>query len=223
MKVVCFIFARGNSKGIKNKNLLNFRNRSLLANSITQAKKISIIKDVFVSTDSKKIMLEALKNGAKVPFKRPKHLSLDGTPELEAWRHAIRYLKKINYKVDYIVSLPTTSPLRNKKDILRCIKLATRKKLDFVFTVNPSIRNPYFNMVKIDNKKIKKVINKKNIYRRQDAPKCYDMNNACFVFKTDYVLKFNNLLSGKCKFIEMPRSRSIDIDDEFDYKLVKKL
>ncbi len=72
-------------------------------------------------------------------------------------------------------------------------------------------------------KKIKKVINKKNIYRRQDAPKCYDMNNACFVFKTDYVLKFNNLLSGKCKFIEMPRSRSIDIDDEFDYKLVKKL
>ena len=223
MKIICFIFARGKSKGIKNKNLLKFKRVSLLGNSIIQAKKISLIKDIFVSTDSKKIRLEALKYGAKVPFLRPKHLAMDNTPELKAWRHAIAYLKKINYKADYIVSLPTTAPLRKQSDILKCIKLATEKKLDFVFTVSPSFRNPYFNMVRLYKNKISKVINKKDIYRRQDAPKCYDMNNACFVFKTKYVLKYDNLLSGKCKIIEMPRSRSIDIDDKFDYNLVKKI
>tara|TARA_B110000977_G_scaffold201844_1_gene299220 strand:- start:13775 stop:14455 length:681 start_codon:yes stop_codon:yes gene_type:complete len=223
MKIICFIFARGNSKGLKNKNILKFKNTTLLGNSINQAKKISLIKDIYVSTDSEKIIKKALFYGAKVPFKRPKMYSGDRSPEIYAWRHALKFLKKKKLTTDYIVTLPVTSPLRSLTDIKKCIKLAISKKLDYVFTVNKSNRNPYFNIVQKDLNKVKKVINKKNIFRRQDAPVCYDMNNACFVFSSKYILTNTDVFRGKCDFVVMPKSRSIDIDDYFDYKLIKKL
>ena len=61
MKIVAFIFARGNSKGIKNKNLLKFKKTTLLGHAIQQAKKVNYIKEVFLSTDSKKILNYAQK------------------------------------------------------------------------------------------------------------------------------------------------------------------
>ena len=92
LNIVPFIFARGNSKGIKNKNLLKFNNTTLLGNAILQARKIKYVKKIFVSTDSIKIKKEALKYKAEVPFIRPKHLSTDTSPEIYAWRHAIDFL-----------------------------------------------------------------------------------------------------------------------------------
>jgi CMP-N-acetylneuraminic acid synthetase len=68
MKIVALINARGGSKGIKNKNILTFKNTTLLGNSILQAKRIKLIQRIFVSTDNKKIAKESLKYGAEVPF-----------------------------------------------------------------------------------------------------------------------------------------------------------
>ena len=75
MKIVAFIFARGNSKGIKNKNLLRFKKTTLLGHAINQAKRINNVQQVFVSSDSKKILKYAKKYKAKIPFLRPKKLS----------------------------------------------------------------------------------------------------------------------------------------------------
>ena len=93
--IVCFIFARGNSQGIKNKNLLKFKKMSLLANSILQSKKSKYISKTYVSTDSKKIANEARKYNAEVPFIRPKSLARNNSPEIKAWKHTINYLEKI--------------------------------------------------------------------------------------------------------------------------------
>ncbi len=148
MKVVCFIFARGNSKGVKNKNLLKFKKTTLLGHAILQAKKVKYVKRVFVSTEDKKIMREAKKHKAEIPFLRPKNLAADNSPEIHSWRHAINFLNKnLNLKPDYVVSIPTTSPLRNISDINKCLTKAVTKNLDVAFAVTPSSRNPYFNML----------------------------------------------------------------------------
>ena len=65
--------------------------------------------------------------------------------------------------------------------------------------------------------------NKKISSRRQDAPKCFDLTTACYVFKPDYVMQSNDLFSGKVDFVEIPKERGIDIDDDFDYKITKLL
>ena len=63
----------------------------------------------------------------------------------------------------------------------------------------------------------------KNFYRRQDAPRFFDITTVCYVFKTKYVKKTNNILSGKIGYVEIPRERAIDIDDYLDYKIAKLL
>ena len=99
MNIVALICARGNSKGIKNKNLLKFKNTTLLGQAIKQSHKSKLINRVIISTDSKKIAKEAKKHNADIPFLRPSKLSKDNSPELLAWRHAAEFLKKENRKI----------------------------------------------------------------------------------------------------------------------------
>ncbi len=221
MKIIALICARGNSKGIKNKNLLKFNKISLLGHAIRQSLKSKFIKRVVVSTDSAKIAKEAVKYKAEIPFMRPIKLASSKSAEVDTWRHAIKNLDAKN-QYDYIASIPTTSPLRSIKDINKCISKAIKGKFDMVFTVTESTKNPYYNILKIKNKKLQEVCSdKKKIVRRQDSPKCYDLTTACYVFKPEYILKQKNWLKGKTSFIVIPKERAIDIDDKVDYKIAK--
>lgn len=223
MKIIALICARGNSKGIKNKNLLRFNKISLLGHAIKQSFKSKFIKRVVVSTDSKKIAREAIKYKAEIPFIRPAKLASNKSAEVETWRHAIKHLAA-NNEYDYIASIPTTSPLRNLTDINKCINKAIKGNFDMVFTVTDSTKSPYYNILKIKNNKLQEVCkDKKKIVRRQDSPKCYDLTTACYVFKPEYILKQKNWLKGNTSFIVIPKERSIDIDDKVDYKIAKIL
>jgi len=232
MRIISFIFARKGSQGIRNKNLLKFKKTSLLGNSILQSRKSRYISRTFVSTDSKKIAKEAKKSKAEVPFIRPKHLAKNNSPEIHAWRHAVEFLnKKLNINPDYIVSVPTTCPLRRVSDIDNCIRKAIKNKLDIVFAITPSLRNPYFNILEKRRGKLN-ILSKtglawnfknKKINRRQDAPKCFDLTTACYVFKPGYIKRTSNLFSGKVGFVLIPKERSIDIDTHLDYKITNFL
>ena len=122
MSICAFIFARSGSKRIPQKNIKLLAGKPLIAWSIKACLSISAIERVIVSTDSIKVANIAKYYGAEVPFIRPKHLSKDNSNELSAWKHAITYLQnKENYYPKYILSVPTTSPLRDSKDIKKCI------------------------------------------------------------------------------------------------------
>ena len=149
MKKYAFIFARGGSKGLKNKNILNFNGLSLLAHTIQFAKKSLLFDKIFVSTEDKKILSIAKKYGAEI-IQRPKYLSKDNSPEILSWKHAINFLKKNNDVFDLFISLPTTSPLRSILDVKKCIK-KYNKKIDAVITFAKTSRNPCFNMIKIND------------------------------------------------------------------------
>ena len=98
------------------------------------------------------------------------------------------------------------------------------KKLDMVFTLTKSSKNPYFNMLEKKGKKFKLIKNlKKKISRRQEAPQCYDLTTVCYVFKPSYIMQTKDVLSGKVGFIDIPKERAIDIDDKIDYKIALML
>ena len=217
---------RKGSVGFPGKNIFPVLGRPLAAYPLLAAKESDHIEKIFVSTDSKKIAKEAIKYGAIVPFIRPKNLAKDTTPEILVWRHAISFLnEKLKINPDYIVSLPTTSPLRKLSDINACIKKSITSNLDVLFTATESSRNPFFNMIKKQNKKISTVCSKssKKYTRRQDAPTCYDLCTVCYVFKPKFILKNKDLYSGNVDFFEVSKKSSIDIDTRFDYKLAKLL
>jgi len=122
MKYFSLICARGGSKGIKNKNFIDFNGLPLIAWSIKKAKELNSCSYVVVSTDSKKIRKIASDYGADIIIDRPKKLCTDKSPEILTWKHSINYMLKYhNFKSDFFISIPTTSPLRSTSDLKKVL------------------------------------------------------------------------------------------------------
>ena len=221
MKTFAFIFARGGSKGLPKKNILNIGGLPLIAHSILSAKNNLMIDDVFVSTDSNEIAKVSTSFEAKV-IRRPKELAQDDSSEWLAWIHAINYVHDQGYKFNRFISLPPTAPLRADEDINKCL-LALEGNVDMVITVTPANRNPSFNMVKRDAKGISELIIKSDIVRRQDALLVYDMSTVAYVTTPDYILSKKNLFEGNTYSVIIPKDRAVDIDDEVDFILAERL
>ena len=221
-KVFAFIFVRGGSKGLPKKNLLSFGGKPLFVHAIELAKQINEIDRIFVSTDSKEIISIAKEYEVEI-ISRPKELAADNSPEIEAWRHAISFLKDQGEE-DYIfLSLPATSPLRNSLDISRCLE-ALDDRTDGVITVTPASRNPYFNMVSRDNNGLSSILlSSDSHFRRQDAPLVYDMTTVAYVSRPKFVLENDSLFAGVVKSVIIPKERAIDIDDYLDFKFAELL
>ena len=78
--------------------------------------------------------------------------------------------------------------------------------------ITPSYRNPYLNMVKIHNHKIKLINSKKNFIRRQDVPKVYDITTAIYISNRRYILNCKKIMEGKNGYIIVPII--VDEDEE---------
>ncbi len=215
-----FIFARGGSKELKNKNIKLFNGKPLIFYSINLAKKNKKIKKIFVSSDNPRILKIAKKYGAHTII-RPKSLSNDKSSEIKAWKHAIKYLQKKNDSFDNFISLPCTSPLRIEKDINLAIKKITKEN-DIVLAISKSNKFPDFNMVKKRGNKVELLRKEKFLYNRQESKKTFNLTTVIYACSSKFILKIKkSYWEGNVKFIEIPKIRSIDIDDLSDFKLAE--
>ena len=213
MKTIAFIFARGGSKGLRRKNLLELGGISLVGRAVKQALAVAGIERVIISTDDQEIADEAVIHGAECHFLRPDSLATDTASEWDAWRHAVEWLEQNLGSFDLFVSVPATSPLRRPEDIENAIKLYEGGEVEMVITGSAAERNPYFNMVKqCDNGEVALVCAEKSITRRQDAPKIYDMTTVAYVTSPQYVAQYTNLWGGRTKISLVPKRRAADVD-----------
>ena len=220
MKTYSFIFARGGSKGLPKKNILKLNGHPLVAHSILIAQKINTIEKVFVSTDDPEIASISKEYNAEV-INRPKELADDHSSEWLAWQHAISWVYENVGYFDRFISIPATSPLREEKDIYRCLE-KLQPGIDLVLTMTPSRRNPFFNMVKKDKENLISLVNNDSIFhRRQDAPQVYDLCTVAYVSRPSHILKSKGLWDGKLTAIEITPESSIDIDNSFDFELAR--
>ena len=221
-----FIFARGGSKGVKGKNIKSIAGKPLISWSIEAALANKRIRRVIVSTDSEEIAAVARQSGAEVPFIRPADLATDESREWDAWRHALTEIEKSDGQMPaVVVSLPTTAPLRQQEDIDACLDLFEAENPDVVVSITETSHSPWFNMVKKNAKgEVSLLVGKEgNIVRRQDAPPAYNIATICYVVKSDYVMKSENLFEGTTKAVVIPPERAIDIDTPFDFELAEIL
>jgi len=128
-KVIAIIPARGGSKGIPKKNIIDLGGYPLIAYSIVAAKMSKTISRVIVSTDSKEIAEIAKKYGAEVPFLRPKQFAKDSSPDIEFIQHVLKWFReKEHYRPDYLVHLRPTAPLREPELIDEAIGKIIKKR-----------------------------------------------------------------------------------------------
>ncbi|MCB1099205.1 MAG: acylneuraminate cytidylyltransferase family protein [Verrucomicrobiae bacterium] len=225
MSIAAFIFARGGSKGLPGKNLRLLGGRPLIAWSISQALAVKRISKVIVSTDSTQIAEVAREYGAEVPFLRPKELASDESPEWLSWQHALNYVNGTSGKLDAMVSLPCTAPLRIPSDVDRCLDRFEAGDVDCVIAVTESHRSPFFNMVKLKSDGTVGLVNppRSAIARRQDAPEVYDMTTVAYVVRPSFVLSRRGIFEGRVASVIVPRERSIDIDTLLDFQIAECL
>lgn len=223
MRTFAFIFARGGSKGLPGKNIRLLGGLPLLAHGIRLAQSIDRIERVFVSTDDAAIAAVAREYCAEV-IGRPAELATDTASEWMAWRHAIDHVRcTLGLTFDTMLSLPATSPLRNRGDVLVCLD-ALRDEVDAVITVTPSARSPYFNMVSEDADGFARVVlGDAKFQRRQDVPAVYDVTTVAYVTRPDFVLTHASLFEGRVKAVVVPKERAVDIDDDYDFKVAQAL
>lgn len=221
--ILCTICARGGSKGVKNKNIRKINDLELIAYSIIQAKNSQLFKHIVISTDSDEIAQVALKYGGEVFFKRSANLASDEAAKLPVIKDALLKSEEyFNTKFNTIIDLDASAPLRNSKDICKAYELFKQEKKSNLITATPARRNPYFNLIEVDNDEVKKS-KEGNFTTRQSAPKCYDMNASIYIFTREKLLK-NNILFGKdTSLYIMDEKTAFDIDSEFDFEIVEFL
>ncbi|MFW0778151.1 MAG: cytidylyltransferase domain-containing protein [Rickettsiales bacterium] len=220
MSYTAFIFARGGSKGILHKNIVPVAGKPLIAHSIVSALASKSIAKVVVSTDDKQIADVAKEYGAEV-LKRPAELASDTSPEVLSWRHAIDNSQS---EEQPFISLPATSPLRAPQDIDAAIERYNKGDCDIVFGISPAHRNPYLNMVTInENDLIEIAISGSSAVRRQDVPDMYDITTCVYVARPDYVQTCNKLIDGRVGYVMIPPERALDIDTPFDLHMAELL
>jgi len=228
MKILCIIPARSGSKGLPNKNILNFQGFPMLVWSIKQAQQSNYNKDIriILSTDSEEYRQIGLKYGAEVPFLRPKEISGDLSTDYECIKHCLDYLEKEDYIPDFIIQLRPTYPTRNVEILNNCIKtfIENRNKYDSLRTVIPFEKSPYKMYRVLDNKLKPLFLNVDSIIEpynecRQKLPDTYLHNGYIDILNTNIVK--NGTISGDNIYpYIMSKNEYHDIDTLNDLELI---
>ena len=224
-RILCTICMRGGSKGVSNKNLRMLHGKPLMYYTIEQAKESGLFEHLVVSTDSVEIAKTAKSFGAETWFVRPAEMATDEAAKLPVIRHAFMESEKYyRQQFDVLIDLDATSPLRNFDDIIKAYRKFVEEDSDILVTAYPSRKNPYFNMVELENGRIRKVIMlEKPPKRRQDVPEVFVMNASIYIWKRKAILEYDTLYTDKTSLYVMPEERSVDIDTELDWEFVEFL
>ena len=217
MIIACIITARKNSKRIKNKNLLKIGKLDLVSHSIEHAKKTKKINYIAVTSDSNEILKIAEKRGV-IGIKRPKKLSSNYSKSEDAIIHAYNFLlKKFKTKIDIIVFLQPTSPLRSEIDIAKAINQFLRNKSDSMFSAS-LFKNHIWEI----HGKLRPInYDFKNRTFEQQKKDQVNENGSFYIFKPKILLNNFNRLGGKIDYFLMDSYKHLQIDEPIDMELVK--
>jgi CMP-N,N'-diacetyllegionaminic acid synthase len=220
LKVLAVIPARGGSKGLPDKNILQFNGKPLIVWTIIESKKSKYIDRVVLSSEDDHIIKISKENNLDVPFIRPQSLSHDNISGLDVVLHTIEEINGF----DIIVVLQPTSPLRSVNDIDNTIKRLIDEKANACITLKESGKSPYW-MFELDSKdKLIPVIKTNELITiRQELPKTFEVNGAVYVARTNWFVKNKLFINDETIAYVMPPERSIDIDTLYDFNFAEFL
>ena len=215
MRVLALIPARSGSKGVKDKNIRNFRGLPLMAHSIQSALESGVCDEIFVCTDSEKYACIAREYGASVPFFRSERSARDESKSIECVIEAVNRYKEIGKEFDALILLQPTSPLRRAKHIKEAYEKFLKYGEDLA-SVCESLENPLF-MRRIENERLCNLLPLSSSVRRQDLQKCYALNGAIYINAISRLSENTSFNDNPLSYV-MGREESLDIDEEEDFE-----
>jgi len=212
-KNIAIILARGGSKTIPKKNIIDFCGKPLLAWSIEQASSAKLIDQVWVSSDDNEIITIAQKYGAQT-ITRPKHLSTARSTSVSGWLHAIDEIKKKHIEIKTVIGLQATSPVRQSLDLDRSLQKFSNGKYDSMFSASKI--GDFFIWKKTNGSYISINYDYKHRPRRQEFEEQYVENGSFYIFKPEILKKYANPIAGKIGISLMEFWKAFEIDEPDD-------
>jgi len=226
--VLAIIPARGGSKGLPGKNVVDLCGRPLMGWPIKAAKNSKYVDRVIVSTDNEEIAQIARKQGAEVPFLRPPELALDISTTISVLNHAIAFTKREGLNYGYCLLLEPTSPLTESSDIDKALE-----KLDS----NRDIASSIVGVSKIESTHplFDVLINKKGLIkpylgddfskvgRRQELSDLYFLEGSLYIADTIVLLEKKSFYHDRTLPYIVPKWKSIEVDEILDLIFVEAI
>ena len=219
MNNAAVILARGGSKGIPKKNIIDFCGKPLLAWTIEHCRDGGV-DSVYVSSDSDKILEVGEEYGA-VSIKRPEEISGDTATSESGWLHALTVIEEKTTNLDWILAPQVTSPLRSPDDIRKGFEIAKSGKFDSLFSC--SIAEDLFFWEESSGNLDSVNYDWRNRKRRQDIPKQYIENGSFYLFRPEVLRKNNNRFGGRIGVVEMEFWKMFEIDSMDDLRMCSAL
>lgn len=219
--MIAIIPARGGSKGLLGKNIKLLNGKPLIAYTIEAAKQSENVSRVIVNTDDTEIAKVALDYGAEVPFIRPSELASDTAKSIDVLLHTLNWLESNEQiKVNEMIVLQPTSPLRTARHIDEAINLFHEKKADSVISYCKEDHPVFWHKMITAEGKFEEIFEENYLKNRQEIRPTYYPNGAIYVIGSD-LLRMNTYYSNKSFVYLMGKKHSIDIDSQEDFELAE--
>jgi len=229
MNWLCIIPARGGSKGIPGKNLVQVAGRPLIAFTLDVACAVSRDLpsfEVFVSTDSPEIRDVVEQAGVPVPFLRPAEISGDRARSIDSVRHTLEWYHNQGKNFDAVLLLQPTSPLRSRESVLAAISTFEEASpvADSLITVCPYRGVPLEILYRKDGEGLGLPVlsNHGDGGRRQENEGFFVRNGAIYASSVSLIYRENRLIGLSPLLFEMREEDSLNLDTPADLEELRK-
>ncbi|MGZ8920082.1 MAG: acylneuraminate cytidylyltransferase family protein [Limisphaerales bacterium] len=217
MRILGIIPARGGSKGVPRKNVRMLGGKPLICHSIDAAKGCKSVSHFLVSTDDPEITQIATSWGAEV-LPRPAELAQDATPMPKVIHHVLR---ERGTGFDIILLLQPTCPQRTPEDIDAALAAFENLQVQSVMSVYQVEDHHPGRMYQLESGRLAPLFPEWIAARRQDLPAIYHRNGAIYACRVDHFKRTGFLWDERPVPYVMPRNRSLNIDDPFDFEIAE--
>ncbi len=217
---IAVITARSGSKGLRHKNIKLLNGKPLMAYTIEAAKLSGYFDCIHVSTDSEEYAGIARNYGADVPFLRDAELAADTVGSWDVVRSVLNQYRQNGQVFERVMLLQPTSPLRNAEDIRNAFLIMDEKQADSVIGVCEMDHSPLWSNILPEDGNMDGFL-RQAVVPRQQIPVYYRINGAVYLIDTEFLMNNGDLYGKHSYAYVMPKERSVDIDDMFDFLLVE--
>jgi len=213
---------------VPNKNIREVGGKPLIAHTIEQTDESEMLDRTVVSTEDDEIAEVAQSHGGKVPFKRPEELATDTASTNDVILHALNWFRERGETFDIVATVQTTTPFRTSEDIDGSLRELAESEADSVVSVSKFDVPPVWAVTESENGFLRPYMEEDYIWtdktlRSQDTPELYHPNGAVFAARVSEFREQESFYTERTLGYEMPRSRSLDIDEPFDLELARAL
>ena len=214
-KVTALVPIKDHSERVKDKNFRDFCGKPLYHHIIHTLDRVYAVDEIVIDTDSPRIFAEAPRLSRKVQIiERPGDLCGDHVSTNQIFEHDLSQTE-----ADIYVQTHATNPILKAKTIAEAITkfLSIEDTYDSLFSVNIYRSRFYTHEGTPVNH------DPENLIRTQDLPPVYEENSSLYVFTKESFSKKKRRIGIKPFMFVTPPIESIDIDDEFTFRLAELL